>query len=265
MTGIAVMKRTFVPIGLFILFGCSVIQLSLGSGFSQNISSYGTVNYPATVLLHIGMETGDLSEWDSVQEHPDYGSHVIVQKDIVRSGKYAIKFVHEDPSTDLGRRADVFKRGKTKAYYAGWFYFPKDFKVLEWHALFGLGYNHPEHWERYRICVDSSMRLHFINNGDTHPDIFEYSDITLPLGRWFQVQIYFKTHSTEGRIKAWVDGKLFVDWVNYNTHPDWAPELPTLRVNHYCSTEDPPSVAYFDDAVIDDEFISKDWTPAMAS
>ncbi|MFX0137089.1 MAG: heparin lyase I family protein [Candidatus Hodarchaeota archaeon] len=231
----------------------------------RNISSYGTISYPA--IRKIDFETGDFSQI----EPGDIFSHrpediPILNNEIVHGGSYSVKCSLPGSGYDAG---SSFVRMKgfplIDLYYDWWIYINEGYDagsnwnmICEWYPQNSIGANH-----HVAICFINAHGIKnnlFFNFRTIHVEWevpgasskYEcaqiYSDIEMPTGRWVHFNVIYRYHASSGQIVVKMDGQNVLIWngkttFNSTSKMQWG-------FGTYCSPDNDPHSFYFDDIII---------------
>lgn len=201
------------------------------------------------------MESGSLSEWyqnDLGGEFNTAPGDSTASRDFARTGSWSAKLDH--PTTGVaGTR--LFRWGETReypqAYYSAWFYFPVDYQVNSWWNIFQFkskaGSKNDSFWQLgIWNRADGSMYVNLYDwqNAVTH----NQAVIDVPVGQWFQLEMYYDQDPANGSLKVWQDGILLWD----------IRDVPTMygggevgwSINNYGEAISPAPSIYIDDAAV---------------
>ncbi|WP_152049662.1 heparin lyase I family protein [Tautonia marina] len=132
------------------------------------------------------------------------------------------------------RNAEFAKQAKSEegVYLAQEWYFPEALSaggqarpwlsVWDWHSIGPNGKNRWHTSPGMFLAKDGSMRFRLDwNYGMTGNPTTPWSTIPLPVGRWFDVEMYYKWTTGPTTIKIWIDGELALEQtVSRTRHPD---------------------------------------------
>ncbi|WP_235963711.1 heparin lyase I family protein [Tautonia rosea] len=94
--------------------------------------------------------------------------------------------------------------------------------LWDWHSVGPNGSNRWHTSPGMFLTKDGSMRFNLKwHSGSTGNPTSALSTIPLPVGRWFDVEMYYKWTTGPTTIKVWIDGELAVEQtVPWTRHPD---------------------------------------------
>lgn len=257
----------------------SVLAAITGLGLFAFAVFSGCAGYTAKTaggsppLWSANMETGDLSQWFFPMNGPvgNFGGDIensgiasaVASTDFAHSGKYSAKLTITTPdSPTSGARLFRWAEAQTypQLYYSVWYYFPQSYtpalfwNVLQWkskHVVSGAAVSDPFFSLEVGSLPNGEM---FFYLGDDHlGTTFQQSAqslIPVPVGRWFNVQAFYKCDASgAGEVKIWQDGTQLWDVPNVDTR--YADGDCAWSVNNYSSGLSPASATiYIDDAAI---------------
>lgn len=228
---------------------------------------------PGSVLWSANMETGDLSQWFFPMTGPvgNFGGDIensgmanaVASTDFAHSGSYSAKLTITTPDTPTsGTRLFRWAEAQTypQLYYSVWYYFPQSYtpalfwNVLQWksrHVVSGTAVSDPFFSLEVGALPNGEMYFYL---GDDHLNTtFQQaaqSPMPVPVGRWFNVQAFYKCDgSGGGEVTIWQDGTQLWDVQNVDTR--YADGDCAWSVNNYSSGLTPAtSIIYVDDAAI---------------
>ena len=221
------------------------------------------------------METGDLSQWtrngtrggsfDSGDcLRPPNG----VSTEVAHSGRYAMKMtinVADDESGCRQFRHQESRSGET-FYYGAWYYLPTYVGAFDYWNIFQFksetdSRNDP-FWVldllprssggqlKLRLRWKGTVAGPFERDRSTGTKTFEQRAASVPVRRWFHVEVYLKQASDfGGRVTVWQDGKRLYDMVGVKTK--YAGGDQRWSVNNYSDGLRPSLATLFvDDATV---------------
>ncbi|MDG0816278.1 polysaccharide lyase [Bdellovibrio svalbardensis] len=217
----------------------------------------------ASEVFFSDFEKGDFSGWDIKRIPQDHSA--IIQSDVVRSGKKAVRFeLRKDENVSGGFRSELrdpyFAPLFKETWYSLSFYVPEEFPVTEsnscvfaqWHDQQdpGDGDRNPPIAIRLRgtgeLAITGRYNAEKIQKGVPGPELTFYQDRAFKKGEWndFVVRVFWSYEAT-GLVQIWRNGQQIVDYrgpIGYNDDKG-----PYLKIGVYCrETPTSPLVAYHD-------------------
>ncbi len=273
------------PIGII----AALIALLLAASASAPASSLASANTssaqrPASQVLWTGdMEEGSLADWELDDEGGEFNSgsaDTVASSDVVRSGQWSAQLTATTPP-ESGTR--LFRWGEARRnrdlYYEAWFYLPVSYQLT-------ADPNTGRYWNIFQFKStnqDGSQNdpIWFLNaingpDGSLVPQVgwspqslegpragelgsqgFLAEDVTLPVGRWFQIRARLRqSKDFDGLVRFWVDGQKIFDMRDVRTghsncdYNDWCVDQG-WSVNNYSDGLSPsPATIHVDDARI---------------
>lgn len=226
-----------------------------------------------TVLWSANMETGDLSQWfyPMTSAVGNFGGDIedsgvaaaAASTDFAHGGAYSAKLTITTPDTPTsGVRLFRWAEAQTypQLFYSVWYYFPQSYtpslfwNVLQWkskHLVSGVATSDP--FFSLEVGANPSGEMYFYLGDQNTNTTFQQppqSLIPIPVGRWFNVEAFYKCDGTgAGQVTIWQDGTLLWDVHNVNTR--YADGDCAWSVNNYSSGLAPATASiYIDDAAI---------------
>jgi hypothetical protein len=248
----------YVPTVLSILVAPVVASCGVGSPASSANGS--SEDQESVVAWKAGMETGDLSEWESPGrpeegggEFNSDGGDAIATNEIARTGGWSAKLTL--PSGSGGTRLFRWResRDHEEAYFSAWFLFPTLYRPNEWWNIFQFksataSLNDPFWTLVVGNRPDGSMYLYLRDTQNERSFTQDIAD--LPVGAWVQISCFLRQSAMHlGQLRCWQDEKLLWDVSEISTrYPSGDQEW---SVNNYSSGVTPsPVVIYVDDASV---------------
>jgi hypothetical protein len=244
---------------VFLILAVAVV-VNCWAGSSTSSLDRRRADQESIVVWSAGMETGDLSEWDSPErpnegggEFNSDGGDAIATNEVARTGAWSAKLILSEGSggTRLFRWSEP--RAHEEAYYSAWFFFPPLYRPNVWWNIFQFKSATSSRNDPFWSLIvgnrpDGSMYLYLRDS--RHERSFTQDVADLPVGTWVQITCFLRqsAHDT-GELKCWQDGALLWHLSGISTkYPDgdnaWS-------VNNYSSGASPvPTVIYIDDASI---------------
>jgi hypothetical protein len=158
-------------------------------------------------------ESGDLADWtrggDALGGSYENGGGTIgVVAEPAHSGRFAL--VSTTPAS-TGAAAQVSRKSAAPpdGYYGAWFYVPAFARPAVYWVFFSFhsGANVPL-WDLKLAATDAgtmTLQLFHPDTGDVTP----LRDVTVPIGRWFQVQAYYRaTGDPADVLRFWLEDEL---------------------------------------------------------
>ena len=170
------------------------------------------------------LESGDLAEWSGDSPRfadPADAANVRVSDARARSGHYALS-ITRPPSNVEGGPAVGHSVGTNEAYYGAWLYVPDDFPVKTYWAVLELR-SLGTAADPGALQEGIDIRLRKLPGGQFMLYVFQHEGEYLqaplvdppalvPVGRWFQVEVFFRLASDpSGALQVWLDGRLVYD------------------------------------------------------
>jgi hypothetical protein len=242
------LKKKNLLYGLFLsstLF-LSTVPLILGLQSSQSISSYGTVNYPATtIILRTSFEENDslgLFDYQSI----GWGRTdvcIVTRTDVLsHSGRYSVRLSLNDPSEDATRRIHIEKTlspDTLEVINSAWYYLPAEFDTDTWVEIHravseiwhepGMPWEFP-YYESFKQSVhvykgsDGKFYLLVgfshgeVSNPPLDPIYFRYTNVSFPKEKWMNIKTYvLRDRDNKGIFRMWQDGVLVMEEKNIRT------------------------------------------------
>jgi hypothetical protein len=242
--------------------------LLLGAGLAGCGAGPLDLGVDSDFLWWTDHETGDLQDWlrgapDLGASYMSGGGQVAVQPGLARSGSHAL--VSTAPaaggatSTSMSA-GQVTRTGSlpASAYYGAWFYLPSFARPATYWVFFSFhaGASTPLWDLKLAAADDGTLSLQLLHH-DTG-DVAALRTVPVPLGRWFQVQAFYRTAGdTADALRIYQDGDLIFDVEGQESVPvvDLGWTLGTLTDG---LTPGPTSL------YVDDAFISKREIDAQA-
>lgn len=195
-------------------------------------------------LRDIDFETGDFSQ---ITSGDHVGDSTVVSDPPAHSGTYSAR-LSAPPKADLR----LWSLPSDDLWYSYWFYLPEDWNgdtrwqmLAEWcpgvapfcdiHALIGF-HDHSG--------IENNIYFY------TTWGVNEHSGVSLPEGRWVNIQAYTHWDMTDGEIVVWMDG---AEILRYTGRTLMYPESPDRISHEVGSYRDPgyaPHPFYLDDVLI---------------
>jgi hypothetical protein len=212
------------------------------------------------VLWSAGHESGDMSEWYKNDRGGEFNSGNAVSgasQDFAHTGRYSAKMTIDTPST-AGVRLFRWEESQNypQLYYSVWFYIPRQyFADAGWWNIFQWKSHRPGQNDPFFV-IDAMNR-----NGKSYLSLFEWqpgrriryqplAQVTIPIGKWFQVEAYYKCSSDNtGQVIIWQDSVKLYDVSGVKTR--FSDGDCQWSVNNYSDRVSlSPTTIYADDAVI---------------
>lgn len=220
------------------------------------------IDVGSDLLWTARFESGNLEEWTSVAGGGTVttppSNDVVVSSEQAHQGSFAAKLTTTTSSTPS---LSVFSRDGNlpdEAYYSAWFYVPQAASAPN--APVGSYWVVMRFLERAVVADPSTVLevydidLRELDSGAMTLRVFDYdlfddapllvSDPLLPLGRWFQVEAFYRNApDATARLSVWLDGTLVANlakatgpsgWVGWrvgNIGQDLTPKTVTLYVD----------------------------------
>lgn len=244
---------------LFVIVAAAAV-VNCWAGSSTSSLDHRVADLQSMVVWKAGMETGDLSEWESPGrpnegggEFNSDGGDAIVTTEVARTGTWSAKLILAEGSggTRLFRWREP--RAYEEAYYTAWFFFPTVYRPNEWWNIFQFKSSTSSRNDPFWSLTvgnrpDGSMYLYLRDS--RHERSFTQDVVDVPVGVWVQITCFLHQSAQDtGELRCWQDGILLWDLSGISTkYPDgdnaWS-------VNNYSSGASPvPTVIYVDDASI---------------
>jgi len=226
---------------------------------SDDGGSAGTA--PVVAEWSADHETGDLSQWRAGGD--DAGGYFDMlnaskelSTDYARSGNYSVRLTVE-PASETAHSKLYRHHLPAEAYYSIWYYLPRVYEVPDWWGLMAFGGAVDD--DPGDLVSGLSLNVYSPSEGtltfyvwdhilSQHIDMAVPTEV--PVGRWFQVEAFFRNAVDEtGRITFWLDGEPVLDLQDIRTSAEgtylrwtvgsWGQEATPL-----------PVVLYLDDAAV---------------
>lgn len=212
----------------------------------------------AEIIWAADHSTGDMSQWyesGGGGEFNSGGGVSRVSTAVSRSGRHAAELRLSNVQGDQGVRLFRWQepRQHSDLYYSTWYYFPERYVAPNWWNVFQFK-------SKTSSRNDAFFQLNVGNRADGQMHFYLYdwqrrrsypqSTVNIPVGRWFQVEVYYKSRGDQtGQVTVWQDG---VELFNVNDVQTRYPDGDTQwSVNNYTDSIKPdPAVTYVDDALI---------------
>jgi hypothetical protein len=162
------------------------------------------------------LETGDTTDWTrgAGTVYPFGGGTLSVQTGIKRSGKFAL--VSTVPAGGGPMVAALVTReemGPPDAYFGAWFYVPAFARPATYWVVFAFHAGDDAALWDLKLTPNAA--------GDLTLQLFEHASaldltalamVTVPLGRWFQVQAYYRAHGDASDVlRIWQDDQVLYE------------------------------------------------------
>jgi hypothetical protein len=218
-------------------------------------------------------ETGDLTDWNNggYVWNSNSGSSfkIATSPSPVRSGKYSLcSSVTSTGVVGTQAGAEAFRNSglPPEAYYSAWYYFPAAVTAPTTYWLFfkfrsrtGTTSDAPisGFWD-LDVDIDSTGAMYLaLYNHNISSDVPLLSQPAIPIGRWFQVEVFLRAATdTTGELAVWFDGTQIADVTGqtaYSSYVDWA-------VGGVGEVLSPSQVTmYIDDAAISTQRLGPDF------
>jgi hypothetical protein len=211
-------------------------------------------------------ETGDTTDWERGGSelgatYTTQGGELAVVTGPARSGRHALRSTLSTPSTAMASQAAALRQGTLpqEAYYSAWFFLPSPASLLTdgyWVFLKWRGRTNPNDdtslvdlWDLdLERLADGQMSTYFYHHSTGRlPPLPNHP--TVPIGRWFQIEAFFRAASDGGgQITIWQDGALIFDVRGTPTAPSSWILWSVGSIGQLLQPANP--VLYLDDAAI---------------
>jgi hypothetical protein len=223
------------------------------------------------VLWSAGHESGELSEYSQSYtdgEEASQSAQLRVTAEAAHGGDFGVE--HTLSGLDaypnwIATVLDWHEEPVLSGFFSAWFMFPDGLPtsndVNGTLALLQIRRDEPGVGSREQSAIRlrdngaGGVRLTFSNTPPSDPvyDIPPVEPVpALAAGRWFHLALYFTVHSTQGRLRVWVDNSLVWDLSDLDTRGDltWE-EAPRFRVGALGRGMLPNELRVFtDDAIV---------------
>jgi hypothetical protein len=205
-------------------------------------------------------ETGTLDDWTRGGPGEGWtyaagGGAISVGTGVARSGRYAlVSTAGAAGSTSAGQAT---RRGPgTAAYYGAWLYLPAAAQPATYWVFFSFHTRDPAGndtalWDlKFAETGAGTLGLQLLRHdtGNVTPTPM----LTVPLGRWFQVQAYLAPAlDATGALRVWLDGQVAFDVEGATLDPGGSAADVTWTLGTITDGLTPaPTILYADDAFI---------------
>ncbi len=170
-------------------------------------------------------EGGDLGEWSadmkggSSADAPD--TALTVSTDYAHSGRYSVKLANAAVSSAEEVRLWRTDQYPEAAFYSAWFYLPRAYQTANDWTIMQLRNPVPGDPSTISLLMDVDLRS--LPSGDLILSVYDHRAdylraatpdpaVSIPIGRWFQVQAYFDySPGGDGRFALWLGDQLLYD------------------------------------------------------
>ncbi|HEX4405690.1 MAG TPA: heparin lyase I family protein [Polyangia bacterium] len=201
-------------------------------------------------------ETGGLDDWlrggtSAGTTYATGGGAISVQPGLARSGRYAL--VSTAGAAGAMSAGQVTRHGLVDdAYYGAWFYLPATATPATYWVFFSF---HADDgnvalWDVKLGPEGASGTLELQLLSHVTGDVTPLEHVTVPLGRWFQVQVFLHPAAdASGALRVWLDGASVFDVAGPTTNA--AASALAWTVGTITDGLTPaPTTLYVDDAFI---------------
>jgi hypothetical protein len=250
-----------------VLAGAALVAAGAAPATAEALQATG----PPRVLWSADAETGDLSQWSGDRGGGVYntGSGVVrVQRSVVRSGRYAMRFSITGADGAAGNQATRIFRWRTAdwkplpvaGYYSAWLYFPRRVRpaqfwnILQWMTKVSGSQIYPTFVLDVAARRSGAMYLHLWDAIGARGR--GASRRNLATGRWVHIEAFYRWSTSEsGRVTVWQDGRQVIDAPRVRTsYPSTDPNRRAWSLNNYTNGITPSAATiYADDVAISAE------------
>lgn len=217
----------------------------------------------SNIIWSADFETGDYSQWVENENGGIYNSGTgtaTVTTAVARSGRYAGALTitgANNPGGDA-QAVRVFRWKESVTgqalYYSAWYYFPQVYRPDSWWNVFQFKSRTPSRNDPFwalNVGYNWNNQMVFYLYDWPNQKVYTQDLMTIPVGRWFHVEVFYKQGINNGHITVWQDGVQLFDIDGITTmYPD-SFHSALWSINNYTDAISPSDATiYIDDAVI---------------
>ncbi|HVT06631.1 MAG TPA: heparin lyase I family protein [Polyangia bacterium] len=220
------------------------------------------LNLGSDLLWAAHHETGDLKEWTGDQKGGASGptpyTSVNISTDYAHGGKYAVKLSNAAISDYEEARLWRNDQYPQSAFYSAWYYLPRGYQTTNDWTIMQLRVPPTVDGGSLSQLLDVDLRslpggTLILSVYDHRPQYLRAATpdpaVTVPIGRWFQVQALFDDSSgPDGRFVLWLDDQVLYDLQRPFNVPEGIVYFSVCSVSEALSP--PDSAIYVDDATV---------------